>query len=173
MAHYIAPEDVRKESMSFEILVMKTMDRIAKLASEVMSEEEHGKWFALEAEIMVLESFLRPYYNDEYVKATDEIKKKIDKVIGKTRGKYKKVRYMRLLAQWLQEIVRRFGYVDILPAIKVTLLAETREDYIDDSQFEGGEEEDEDDNASKAKAKVAAAGVGKGQHDLPDSVEQD
>lgn len=107
------PSEIRKDSLSFEIMILKALDRIHASLPVSLADFRHEIWFGIEAQIMFLNSFVAPYYQDDYKAKIKEIKNKIKS------KRNDKIEYVGLLAEWLEEIVRRFAQVKILPAMRV------------------------------------------------------
>ena len=120
MKKYLKPEDVRAESLTYEITVLNALMNIQRLIPTIMESHRYEAWYALEAAIMGLDAMVAPYYHEEYTGKQKALKEKIKKA----RDKYNKQEYMEALADWVQLIVQRFGQVNILPAIRVTQTAE-------------------------------------------------
>jgi len=116
MKSFTKPEDVRGESLTFEILVLDTMKNVEHLFPEVMKERELTQWFRLEAAIMGLDALVAPYYDETYTEKVNAIKHKLDRM----RNSYDRVKYICYCREWLQEIVKRFGVIAMLPKPRKT-----------------------------------------------------
>ncbi len=117
MVEYIKPQDVRSESLTFQIAVITSLMNIQRLIPTVMLKRRHTEWFELEAAIIGLHAMLAPYYDQTYKDKVTEFKEKL----GEVRDEYKQVEYMWILAEWIEEIIKRFGQVDILPPARITI----------------------------------------------------
>ena len=117
MDRYTKPQDVRSESLTFQIAVITALMNIQKLIPNVMLKRRHTEWFELEAAVIGLHAMLAPYYDSNYKAKVTEFKEKL----GKVRDEYKQVEYMWILADWIEEIIKRFGQVDILPPARITI----------------------------------------------------
>ena len=76
---------------------------------------------ALEAEVGVLDSFVGPYYSDDYQDFVVKMEEKLEKAAYSVEaGKPRE--YVKHIREWIREIVKRFGNpsIAILPAISTS-----------------------------------------------------
>lgn len=116
---YLKPEEVRAESLTYELAVLNALSNIQRLIPTIMDKDRYTDWYSLEASIMGLDAMVAPYYHEEYLADRTTIKSKI----RNARKGFNKQDYMEAMAEWIHLIVKRFGQVNILPAIRVTQTA--------------------------------------------------
>ena len=110
----ISPEDIRSEKMSFTDMIIRSLDRIHTIASQMTEKNTTQSIAGYEESIAVLHSFLAQYYGTKYEIEVQKIEEEL------TDLEYDKDRDCRkLLHKWLGLICKNLGKVGLLPPIDV------------------------------------------------------
>lgn len=114
-------QHIRSDSDIFRTMIIYSMNRIHMHVRDAIKSRDPSEIQALEAEVGVLDSFVGPYYADDYQRFVDQIELDLEKAAHYVEaGEPRK--YVKLIRNWLKEIVKRFGNpsIAILPAISTS-----------------------------------------------------
>ena len=114
-------QDIRADTDSFQKLILFSLNRIHIQTFDSVKAEEFDQLVALEASIGMIDSFLGPYYGEEYRLIVEKIEKEIENAYN--RGERQE--YIRNLRKWVKEITKRLSSpgVGILPAVSASYVA--------------------------------------------------
>ena len=114
-------QDIRSDSMTYQNLIIFTLNRISQHTYQASESPNPDKLKALEAEIGFLDSFVGPYYTEEYGQIIIALEKLLDGQRHYLESDQRR-EFQKLLRQWIKEIIKRLGSpgIGILPAISTS-----------------------------------------------------
>lgn len=114
-------QHIRSDSDIFRTMIIYSMNRIHMHVRDAIKSRDPDEIQALEAEVGVLDSFVGPYYEEEYQIFVEKIEKKLEDAAYEVEAGRPRV-YVKLIRDWIREIVKRFGNpsIAILPAISTS-----------------------------------------------------
>ena len=112
----VAPEDIRSEKLSFKDMVIRCLDRIHIVASQMAEKNTRSSMAAYEEAIASLHCFLSPYYIT--TKSYQNETKNIIEELNNERA-YKDIERLKKLREWLGLIVKNLSKVGLLPPIDI------------------------------------------------------
>jgi len=131
MQQIIPTEDIRSETMSFQQVIIRSLDRIHFLASAKIQQGDLASINSYQESVALLHCFLAPYYKKDFELKTDAIQAKLNE------RKYdKSVEKIYLIRAWLQEIVKNLGVIGLLPAVDVAYDTSTPEQLVVEEKVE-------------------------------------
>jgi hypothetical protein len=127
----IAPEDIRSEKMTFKDMIIRCMDRLHTISSQMMEKSSWQAVAGYEESIALLHSYVSPYYDEKYNSAVSLIEQKLE---AKPYSADKE--YIKLLRAWVKLIVKNIGRVGLLPPIDIELDMATPDQIAEEEQEE-------------------------------------
>jgi len=114
-------QHIRSDSDIFRTMIIYSMNRIHMHVRDAIKSRDPDEIQALEAEVGVLDSFVGPYYSDDYQVFVAEMEKKLEEASYEVNAGRPRP-YVKLIREWIREIVKRFGNpsIAILPAISTS-----------------------------------------------------
>lgn len=112
----VAPEDIRSEKLSFKDMVIRCLDRIHIVASQMAEKNTRASMASYEEAIAALHCFLSPYYTT--TKTYQNETKEIIENLNNERG-YKDIERLKKLREWLALIIKNLSKVGLLPPIDI------------------------------------------------------
>lgn len=127
----LATEDIRGETISFQDMIIRCLDRIHSLAGNQAKKNSLGSIRSYEESVGVLHSYLAPYYSDSFLKKSEKIQEELHSLKWeKGQERYDKIR------EWLSLIVQNLGVVGLLPPIDVIYDISTPEQREEEEKME-------------------------------------
>jgi len=124
--NFINPEDTRSESMTFELMINRCLDRLHIQALQKTASNDWKEWSALETGVRFLCSYIKAFYKnfpnqEEFEKKLKEILNELKELRNKLSVHKKEYAYIEKLTDLLDIVIERYGVASSSAVVRETI----------------------------------------------------